>query len=186
MDRARELLARSYSPSPGDADIELVAASISAERRSRIADAITDKDLRAAHDQLYASSSVRRALRGVLESLAQALLARGVVPKPDDFDGDWWLWWPQQGRGPCQHCGNQRTLRRYSARFGKPYRYLCQRCRQQEVSDNEEYLNQSTGVIPEPGESADSLLLRRLTAIAAQAADMRHPPSRPMELTEDE
>jgi hypothetical protein len=96
---------------------ELVAAAISAERRWHIAGAITDEDLRAAHDQLYASGSARHRAPGVLEALAQALLGRG----------------------------------------------LCQRCRQQEVFDAEGELNQATGVIPEPGESADSLLHRRLT-----------------------
>ena len=130
MDRARELLIRSYAPMPPDADFELAAEAIGAERRSHIAGAITDAGLRDVHDRLHASSAVRHRTPGVLEALAQALLERGVVPAPSDFGGAWWLWWPQQGRGPCQHCGQRRALRRYSARFDAPYRYLCRGCRQ--------------------------------------------------------
>lgn len=152
--------------------LEVVARAVNAERRADVADAITVGELRTAHDLLYA---VRVSCRvpGLIERLATALLARGVVPAPDDYGGEWWLWWPQQGRGYCQGCGEARPLKRYSNWFGKNYRYLCRGCRWQENADEEADLNEATGVIPEPGESADSLLTRGLTALLEQAIDRR-------------
>ncbi|WP_267595703.1 hypothetical protein [Carbonactinospora thermoautotrophica] len=146
-----------------------MALAVSARRRSGLPGQISDEELRAAHDLLYHSPARHRA-SGLLESLAEALLARGVVPAPADYGGDWWLWWPKKGCGFCQRCGKERSLTRYSNRWGKPYRYLCTRCRKQELADDEAYLNRITGVVREPGESAESLFMRRLQALLAQAA----------------
>lgn len=186
LDKARDLLSSGRSTEPVDLTVEIVARAVNAERRARVADAITVGELLAAHDLLYASRAHHRA-PGLLERLALALLAHGVVPAPDDYGGNWWLWWPPSGRGYCQDCGNERALRRYSARFGKNYRYLCRDCRAQENADEETYLNEVTGVIPEPGESADSLITRRLTALLAQENGSRtSAPSRPEEQAENE
>lgn len=176
MVQARELLMRPNRPAADDDMVRLVATALGAVRRSRLEDAITDDELRALHDRLHASSMRYRVDR-LLASLAEVLLSRGVVPEPEDYEGKWWLWWPKKGRGRCQHCGNDRVLTRYSARFGKTYRYLCQRCRKQELADDEAYLNQVTGVIQEPGESADSLFERRMNALVAQILDAT--PTRP-------
>jgi hypothetical protein len=108
-------------------------------------------------------------------SLAEALLGQGVVPAHEQYDGEWWLWWPEEGRGPCPHCGKIRTLRRYSARFGRPYRYLCRPCRDEENAEQAERLNAVTGVVPEPDEEAESLLTRRLAATVAQMAERPRP-----------
>jgi hypothetical protein len=186
LDKARELLSAGGHTEPVEVTVEIVARAVNAERRAHVADAMTVGELLAAHDVLYASRAFRQA-SGLLERLATALLARGVVPAPDDYGGNWWLWWPPRGRGYCQSCGNERPLRRYSARFGKKYRYLCQGCRAQENADEEAHLNEVTGVIPDPGESADSLLTRRLSALFAQEDDGRTSlASRPEERAEDQ
>jgi hypothetical protein len=90
--------------------------------------AVEDADVLAAHDLVYASVLCHRD-GGCMGRLSEVLLGRGVVPKPLDYGGEWWLWWPKGGRGPCRDCGKVRSLTRYSARFGKEYRYLCARCR---------------------------------------------------------
>jgi hypothetical protein len=167
FDKARQLLQCDGSVGPGDVVVEVLAKALNAERRTHDVDAITVSELLVAHDLLYACR-VRSQVPGVLEGLAGALLARGFVPAPGDYGGNWWLWWPTSGRGLCQGCGTERALRRYSARFDKNYRYLCRRCREAENADEEAELNRVTGVIPEPEESADSLLTRRLTALLAQ------------------
>jgi hypothetical protein len=86
-----------------------------------------------------------------------------VVPKPGDYDGKWWLWWPKNGRGPCRDCGNTRSLTRYSARFGNEYRYLCARCRsteRQQVAERAKELLDMHGthsqvhVVPTPASAA--------------------------------
>ncbi|MFC7810177.1 hypothetical protein [Streptomyces olivaceus] len=100
-------------------------------RRAQAGESISNDVLLAAHDLLHAQvppqlgdSSMRR--------LAELLVGRGVVPKPRDYDGRWWLWWPKNCHGPCRDCGKTRSLTRYSARFGNEYRYLCARCRSAE------------------------------------------------------
>ncbi|WGD45157.1 hypothetical protein [Streptomyces cathayae] len=92
---------------------------------------IADTDVLAAHDLVHASA-LRHRDGGCLRRLANVLVSRGVVPKPADYDGEWWLWWPKSSRGPCRECGNVRSLTRFSARFGKEYRYLCAQCRSAE------------------------------------------------------
>jgi hypothetical protein len=170
--RALELLSLGVPADPGDVIVEIVAKAVNAERRCHVADAVTVGELRTAHDLLYACRAHHRPA-GLIQGLATALLSRGFVPAPDDYGGEWWLWWPPRGRGYCQGCGNERALKRYSNMFGKPYRYLCPGCRDQENADDEAELNEATGVIPEPGESADSPLTRRLTALFAREHDRR-------------
>ncbi|MEU1481593.1 hypothetical protein [Streptomyces sp. NPDC005760] len=101
-----------------------MAAALGVVRRAESGESATNAVLLAAHDLLHTQvppqlgdSSLRR--------LAEPLVGRGVVPKPGDYEGRWWLWWPKGGRGPCRDCGNTRSLTRYSARFGNEYRYLC-------------------------------------------------------------
>lgn len=108
-----------------------LAAALGVLRRTETGQSVADAVLLAAHDLLYAQvprhlgdSSMRR--------LAEVLVGRGVVPKPGDYEGQWWLWWPKSGHGPCPDCGKTRSLTRYSARFGHEYRYLCARCRSAE------------------------------------------------------
>ncbi len=134
MSNARDLLSRRNTPLPGEPDIEMVASAINTERRSRVPGEVTDAELCAAHDRLCDDVMRHSGAYSVLESLARTMLARGLVPDTDDYGGEWWLWWPKKGRGPCQHCGKERSLTRYMARFGVPERYLCQRCRKQEIA----------------------------------------------------
>ena len=164
-DRARELLPGDDHTAP--ALVDLVAQAVSAERRSHVDGAVTVKELRIAHDSLYVISDVHRP-RGLIQSLAVALLARGFAPRPGDYGGDWWLWWPKDGRGPCPSCGKQLLLHRYSPLTGPGHRYLCRRCRAQEADEQTDELNRATGVTPEPDESADSLLGRRISALFEQ------------------
>jgi hypothetical protein len=173
---AHDLLARPGHRPPSDAYLRLVAQAVSAVRRSQeVPDAVGAGELRASHDVLWATG-LRHQVPALMGSLADALLSRGVVPAQEEYGGEWWLWWPQEGRGPCQHCGTIRALRRYSAQFGNPYRYLCRGCRDQENTEQTEYLNAVTGVIPQPGEDPESLLTRRLAATAAQKAEALQPP----------
>jgi hypothetical protein len=119
---AHDLLARPGHRPPSDAYLRLVAQAVSAVRRSQeVPDAVGAGELRASHDVLWATG-LRHQVPALMGSLADALLSRGVVPAQEEYGGKWWLWWPQEGRGPCQHCGTIRALRRYSAQFGKPYR----------------------------------------------------------------
>lgn len=113
------------------AGVAELAAALGVLRRAETGESVTNAVLLTAHDQLHAQvprqlgdSSMRR--------LAEFLVARGVVPKPSDYEGRWWLWWPKNGRGPCRDCGKTRFLNRYSARWGDEYRYLCARCRSAE------------------------------------------------------
>jgi hypothetical protein len=113
------------------AGVAELAAALGVLRRAEGGESVTNAVLLAAHDLLHAlvppqlgDSSLRR--------LAELLVGRGVVPKPGDYDGRWWLWWPKNGRGPCRDCGKTRSLTRYSARFGNEYRYLCAGCRSAE------------------------------------------------------
>lgn len=133
LEKASELLSQRSSVPPLPADVALVAGAISTERRSRTPGSVSDDELLAAHDQLC--GPLRHQAHGVLESLATAMLARGLVPGPGAYGDEWWLWWPKKGRGPCQHCGKERSLTRYMARYALPERYLCQRCRRQETTD---------------------------------------------------
>ncbi|MFJ1637704.1 hypothetical protein [Streptomyces sp. NPDC088256] len=160
-----------------DPAIQALAAAVSVRRRLEGEDAVTDDELLAAHDQLHAKMPHRNG--GSLEALADALLGRGIVPSPDDYDGDWWLWWPKKGYGPCRDCRQRRSLTRYSAKWGKPYRYLCARCRKQELADDTAYLNSVTGVVPVEGESAESLFSRRTTALIGQLAAPERQAGRP-------
>ncbi|MFI9616793.1 hypothetical protein ACIHCM_34805 [Streptomyces sp. NPDC052023] len=105
-----------------------MAAALGVLRRAETGEIVPSAVLLAAHDLLHTQvppqlgdSSMRR--------LAQLLVGQGVVPKPGDYDGRWWLWWPKNGRDPCRDCGKTRSLTRYSARLGNDYRYLCARCR---------------------------------------------------------
>lgn len=179
MDRAHDLLSRWSQPLPVEDDIRIVALAISAVRRSHSSDAISNDELLAVHDRLC-ESPMRHRASDPLESLAVALLHRGIVPESDDYGGTWWLWWPKKGRGLCPRCGKDRFLTRYSERFGKPYRYLCERCRKQEIADATAYLDQVTGVTSEPGDSTGSLFSRRMTAILSglSSQPQYHPPPR--------
>lgn len=110
------------------AGVAELAAARGVLRRAETGESVTNAVLLAAHDLLHTrvppqlgDSSLRR--------LAEFLVGRGVVPKPGDYEGRWWLWWPKSGRGPCRDCGKIRSLTRYSARFANEYRYLCARCR---------------------------------------------------------
>lgn len=179
---ARDLLSRRNASLPDERTVASVANAINAERRSRTGGDVTDEELRTAHDYLCNNETRHLGdIYGVLESLASAMLARGLVPDTDAYGGEWWLGWPKKGRGPCQRCGKQRALTRYMARQVFPERYLCQRCRKEELSELEEYLNEVTSVTREPGESTDSLFLKRMTAIARQAATASHPSHRSSE-----
>lgn len=120
LDRAQSELSRwGRTPQPGE--VRTLAVGLAAARLADAGDGISDTELRAAHDALSASS-VAHCMPGLLESMAEALLGRGMVPQPWEHDGKWWLWWPKKGRGPCQSCGQQRSLTRYSNLFGRPYR----------------------------------------------------------------
>lgn len=156
LEKASELLSQRSSLPPRPTDVALVAGAISTERRSHTPGSVSDDELLAAHDQLC--GPIRHQTHGVLESLATVMLARGLVPDPGAYSDEWWLWWPKRGRGPCQHCGKERSLNRYMARFGLPERYLCQRCRKQETADS-------------PGEGAESLFHNQLAAVIKEARE---------------
>ncbi len=114
-----------------DAGVAELAAAGGVLRRAEDGESVTNAVLLAAHDLLH--TQVPYQLGGSsLRRLAEFLVGRGVVPKPGDYEGRWWLWWPKCGRGPCRDCGKTRSLTRYSARFGNEYRYLCGRCRSAE------------------------------------------------------
>ncbi|MFH8980179.1 hypothetical protein [Streptomyces varsoviensis] len=149
-----------------DPAVKALAAAVSVRRRLQGEEAVADDELLAAHDQLHAKMPHRNG--GSLEALADVLLGRGIVPLPGDYDGDWWLWWPKKGYGPCRDCRQHRSLTRYSAKWGKPYRYLCARCRKLELAEDSAYLNSVTGVVPDEGESAESLFGRRMAALVSQ------------------
>lgn len=105
-----------------------LAAALGVLRRIDGGEDIPAAVVLAAHDLLYASAARYRD-GGCMRRLAEVLVGRGAVPGPRDYEGQWWLWWPKSGRGPCRDCHQTRALTRYSARFGKDYRYLCERCR---------------------------------------------------------
>jgi hypothetical protein len=170
MRYARDLLSRKNAPLPDEPAIEMVARAINTERRSHVPGEVTDAELRAAHDRLCDDVLRHSGASSVLESLARTMLARGLVPDTDDYDGKWWLWWPRRGRGPCQHCGKERSLTRYMARFGMPERYLCQRCRKQEIADREEYLNATPGLTREPFEDTWSTYVSNLENLLSSLA----------------
>jgi len=173
MTRALEV-ANSASVRPATAaELKRLAFVIGAERRSHAPETVTTRELLFAHDLLY-MGAVRDGSAGLREALASALLARGHVPGPHEYEGRWWLWWPSRGSGVCQRCGRDRYLRRYSNIWGKPYRYLCQRCRDQENAEETEELDRATGVTRLPGESADSLLNRRMSALIDQEVARRN------------
>ncbi|MET9720275.1 hypothetical protein ABZZ46_33400 [Streptomyces rochei] len=148
------------------AGVTELAAALGVLRRTEKGQSVADIVLLAAHDLLYAQvprplgdSSMRR--------LAEILVGRGVVPKPGDYDGKWWLWWPKSGRGPCRDCGKTRSLTRYSARFGNEYRYLCADCRsaeRQQVAERAGELLDMHGtrsrfpVVPTPASAASTHL----------------------------
>lgn len=178
MTRALELVTSTSASSVTTADLERLAFVIGAERRSHAPETVTTRELLFAHDLLY-MGAVRGATTGLQQALALALLARGHVPDPSEYQGKWWLWWPSQGRGICQRCGEGRYLRRYSNIWCKPYRYLCQRCRGQEVAEETEELDRATGVTMLPGESPDSLLHRRMSALIDQEVARRNAAARP-------
>ncbi|MBO8192031.1 hypothetical protein ITI46_10175 [Streptomyces oryzae] len=156
-----------------DPAVQALAAAVSVRRRLQGKEAVTDDELLAAHDQLHAKMPRRNG--GSLEALAEALLGRGIVPAPGEYDGDWWLWWPKKGYGPCRDCRERRSLTRYSAKWGKSFRYLCARCRKQELADDSAYLNSLTGVTPEEGESAESLFSRRAAALIGKLSSQAVP-----------
>jgi hypothetical protein len=163
------------------AGVTELAAVLGVLRRTEKGQSVADIVLLAAHDLLYAQvprhlgdSSMRR--------LAQILVSRGVVPKPGDYDGKWWLWWPKKGRGPCRDCARTRSLTRYSARFGNEYRYLCAGCRaterQQAAERAEEFLDTHGTrfpfqVVPTPASAAGS----HLTETAPVGSAVVSPPS---------
>ncbi|MFJ3644467.1 hypothetical protein [Streptomyces murinus] len=113
------------------AGVAELAAALGVLRCTENGQSVTDAVLLAAHDLLYAQAP-RHLGDSSMRRLAAVLLGRGVVPKPGDYEGQWWLWWPKSGHGPCRDCGKSRSLTRYSARFGNDYRYLCARCRADE------------------------------------------------------
>ncbi len=121
--------------------IEQLATALSALRRDAEGQTTPNEDLLAAHDLLY-DSPLAHHDGGCMRKLAEALLARGVVPAPRDYNGKWWLWWPKKGHGPCRDCHQHRALTRFSARWGKQYRYLCARCRTTERSHDAELAKQ--------------------------------------------
>ncbi|MFE6691347.1 hypothetical protein ACFVFQ_33370 [Streptomyces sp. NPDC057743] len=167
LDKAMSVVERSrQSPQRDDPAVRALAAAISVLRRLRGDEAATDTELLAAHDQLHASLPHRN--DDNLAALAQALLSRGIVPSPGDYDDAWRFWWPKKGYGPCRDCRQRRSLTRYAAKAGKPYRYLCTRCRKQELADITEYLTSATGVVPKDGESAESLFSRRVASRVGQ------------------
>jgi hypothetical protein len=178
MTRALELVTSASVAPVTRAGLERLAFVIGAERRSHEPETVTTRELLFAHDLLY-MGAVRGGTTGLREALAAALLARGHVPEPTEYEGRWWLWWPSQGRGICQRCGEGRFLRRYSNIWGKPYRYLCQRCRGEEIAEETEELDRATGVTMLPGESPDSLLHPRLSALIDQEIARRNAADRP-------
>ncbi|MFD4950432.1 hypothetical protein [Streptomyces sp. NPDC058451] len=132
VDAAKALASREGRPAnEHSTGVTELAAALGVLRRTEAGQGVTDAELLAAHDLLYAQvprhlgdSSMRR--------LAEILVGRGVVPKPGDYEGQWWLWWPKNGYGPCRDCRKPRSLTRYSGRLGHEYRYLCARCRSTE------------------------------------------------------
>jgi len=78
---AQDLLSQRNASLPDERTVALVASAINTERRSRIGGDVTDEELRTAHDHLGNNEMRHRGgLRSVLESLASAMLARGLVP----------------------------------------------------------------------------------------------------------
>jgi hypothetical protein len=140
MTKAVELAATARGRRATTAELELFAFIVGAERRSRAPGTVTVGELLIAHDLLYIGA-VRGTTTGLREALAGALLARGHVPAPHEYAGNWWLWWPSQGRGTCQNCRQGRQVRRYTDSLGKPYRYLCEYCHTQEVAEEMEELH---------------------------------------------
>ncbi|MFE5097166.1 hypothetical protein ACFRCI_44445 [Streptomyces sp. NPDC056638] len=108
-----------------------LAAALGVLRSLDSGQPVSDAVLLATHDLLY-TKAPRHLGEHLMRKLAEALVSRGVVPEPHDYEGRWWLWWPKAGRGPCRDCGQMRSLTRYSARYGNEYRYLCNRCRSAE------------------------------------------------------
>jgi hypothetical protein len=155
-----------YGAKVDETDIQIVATGLTVRRQASDGHVGIDA-LRAAHDLLCMTTAQHR-VPDLLSDLATLLLARGYVPAPDAHEGRWWLWWPKKGRGPCRDCGQERSLTRYSNTFGGVYRYLCGRCRKQELADQTADLDRVTGVTREPGEDASSLMFRRMTAIFEQ------------------
>jgi hypothetical protein len=178
MTRALEVANSASVPPATGAELERLAFVIGAERRSHAPETVTTRELLFAHDLLY-MGAVRGGATGLREALASALLARGHVPGPHEYEGRWWLWWPSRGSGVCQSCRRDRYLRRYSNVWGKPYRYLCQRCRDQEIAEETEELDRATGVTVLPGESVDSLLRRRMSALIDQGIARRNAADQP-------
>jgi len=132
MTKAVELAASASGRRATTAELELFAFIVGALRRSHVPGTVTTGELLIAHDLLYIGA-VRGTTTGLRESLAVALLERGHVPAPHEYSGNWWRWWPSQGRGTCQSCRQDRPVRRYSDVGGKPYQYLCEHCRGHEV-----------------------------------------------------
>ncbi|MET8276246.1 hypothetical protein [Streptomyces sp. NPDC005096] len=124
-----------------------LAAALGVLRRVESGEAIADADVLAAHDLVH-GSVLRHRDGGCMSRLAEVLVSRGVVPAPGDYDGKWWLWWPKSGRGPCRDCGKVRSLTRFSAHFGKEYRYLCARCRAAERDHDAKLAEQLWTALP--------------------------------------
>ncbi|TKA00496.1 hypothetical protein [Actinacidiphila oryziradicis] len=159
------------------AGVSDLAAALGVLRRVDGGETVVDADVLAAHDLLYASV-LRHRDSGCMRRLAEVLVSRGVVPKPWDYDGEWWLWWPKTGRGPCRDCGKPRSLTRFSARVGKEYRYLCARCRAAERDHDAQTAEQlwaTLGTLSQPkGQAvADRAPSPQAGSDGAQAASTR-------------
>ncbi|NGN62562.1 hypothetical protein G5C51_01405 [Streptomyces sp. A7024] len=146
-----------------------VAAALGVLRWMDTGEDVPDTVVLAAHDLLYASAA-RHHDGGCMCRLAEVLVGRGVVPEPWDYEGRWWLWWPKSGRGPCRDCGKKRSLTRYSARFGKDYRYLCARCRAVEREQDAQQAAQSWTLLSESSQAIDHGDHDRLPSPAGTAA----------------
>lgn len=137
LERATELLSK--RPGSGESrpdEARIVASALRAARLAGVPGAVRDKELLTAHDQ--ACGSLRHHAGEALTGVATAMLARGLFPGPGAYDDEWWLWWPKKGRGPCQRCGQIRSLTRYMGHFGDSDQYLCQKCRRQSIEDAED------------------------------------------------
>lgn len=136
LEQARALLTRGgRALQPGAPGLVPLAAALTALRRAEAGEGNAAEELLAAHDALYAAGPSARD-EGTLRALAQALVERGVVPAPEDYEGRWYFWWPKYAHGPCRDCWQPRALTRYSGRNGDEYRYLCDRCRREERERN--------------------------------------------------
>jgi hypothetical protein len=135
-DRVRALaILRQHDGVRDHAAVNALALALAAARRAVSGDAIKSSEVWAAHDLLHGCMARDRAMP-YLAVLAEGLLSQGVVPRPGDYGGQWWRWWPSQGFGMCPYCGSRsQPLVRYGDEEAGEFRYRCAACRCRELAD---------------------------------------------------